>query len=147
MWPRAAAAAAKSRQSCLTLRDPMDCSLPGSSIHGIFQARVLEWGAIAFYKDTSCGLSLHSQVMGGSEFWRQYWEYRGHSRNRKHHGCLSTVGLKGSGDPNKLEAQRQQELPYKEFCVPSLGIWISSWNEWVSQKDFNSGSYMIIFAF
>ena len=34
--------------SCLTLRDPMDCSLPGSSIHGIFQARVLEWGAIAF---------------------------------------------------------------------------------------------------
>ena len=37
-------------QSCLTLRDPMDCSLPGSSIHGIFQARVLEWGAIAFSK-------------------------------------------------------------------------------------------------
>ena len=35
-------------QSCLTRRDPMGCSLPGSSIHGIFQARVLEWGAIAF---------------------------------------------------------------------------------------------------
>ena len=35
-------------QLCLTLRDPMDCSLPGSSVHGIFQARVLEWGAIAF---------------------------------------------------------------------------------------------------
>ena len=35
-------------QSYPTLRDPMDCSLPGSSIHGIFQARVLEWGAIAF---------------------------------------------------------------------------------------------------
>ena len=35
-------------QSCLTLSDPMDCSLTGSSIHGIFQARVLEWGAIAF---------------------------------------------------------------------------------------------------
>ena len=34
--------------SCPTLRDPMDCSPPGSSIHGIFQARVLEWGAIAF---------------------------------------------------------------------------------------------------
>ena len=33
-------------QSCLTLSDPMDCSLPGSSVHGIFQARVLEWGAI-----------------------------------------------------------------------------------------------------
>ena len=37
-------------QSCLTLRDPMDCSLPGSSVHGIFQARVLEWGVIAFSK-------------------------------------------------------------------------------------------------
>ena len=35
-------------QSCPTLCDPMDCSLPGSSIHGVFQARVLEWGAIAF---------------------------------------------------------------------------------------------------
>ena len=35
-------------QSCLTLIDPMDFSLPGYSIHGIFQARVLEWGAIAF---------------------------------------------------------------------------------------------------
>ena len=35
-------------QSCLTLRNPMDCSLPGSSAHGIFQARVMEWGAIAF---------------------------------------------------------------------------------------------------
>ena len=35
-------------QLCPTLSNPMDCSLPGSSIHGIFQARVLEWGAIAF---------------------------------------------------------------------------------------------------
>jgi len=35
-------------QPCLTLSDPMDFSLPGSSVHGIFQARVLEWGAIAF---------------------------------------------------------------------------------------------------
>ena len=38
----------KVTQSCLTSSDPMDCSLPGSSIHGIFHARVLEWGAIAF---------------------------------------------------------------------------------------------------
>ena len=43
-----AAAAAKSLQSCPTLSDPMVCSLPSSSVHGIFQARVLEWGAIAF---------------------------------------------------------------------------------------------------
>ena len=47
-YKRVAAAAAKSRQSCPTLCDPIDCSLPGSSAHGIFQARVLEWGVIAF---------------------------------------------------------------------------------------------------
>ena len=44
-------------QSCPTLRNPMDCSLQGSSVHGIFQARVLEWGAIAF----SEGQCRHSQ--------------------------------------------------------------------------------------
>ena len=44
-------------QSCPTLSDPMDCSLPGSSAHGIFQARVLEWGAIAF-SVTDCSFSL-----------------------------------------------------------------------------------------
>ena len=43
-----AATAAKSLQSYLTLSDPMDCSVPGSSIHGICKARVLEWVAIAF---------------------------------------------------------------------------------------------------
>ena len=44
----AAAAAAKSLQSCPTLCDPMYCSLPGFSIHGILQARTLEWVAISF---------------------------------------------------------------------------------------------------
>ena len=38
--------------SCPTLSDPMDCSSPGSSIHGTLQARVLEWGAIAFSEET-----------------------------------------------------------------------------------------------
>ena len=52
------AAAAKSLQSCLTLSNPMDCSLPGSSVHGIFQAKVLEWGAIAF--------SVHLDYKGGN---------------------------------------------------------------------------------
>ena len=38
-------------QLCLTLCDPMDCRLPGSSVHGIFQARILEWVAISFFRD------------------------------------------------------------------------------------------------
>ena len=47
-------------QSCLTLSDPVDCSLPGSSIHGIFQARVLEWGAVAY---RSINLSILEEEM------------------------------------------------------------------------------------
>ena len=47
-------------QSCPTLRDPMDCSLPGSSVHGIFQARVLEWLAIAFSEPRNRPLHLQS---------------------------------------------------------------------------------------
>ena len=44
-------------ESCPTLSDPMDCSLPGSSVHGIFHARVLEWGVIAF----SVSLATYAQ--------------------------------------------------------------------------------------
>ena len=52
-------------QSCLTLSDPMDCSLPGSSVHGSFQARVLEWGAIAF----SDLRSLQSETLSKAWAW------------------------------------------------------------------------------
>ena len=85
-------------QLCRTLSDPMDCSLPGSSAHGIFQARVLEWGAIAFStlpcysfpnlmynsKPTHSGLHLtefcmvmHSFLMINDSFWHSpgsLWE-------------------------------------------------------------------------
>ena len=46
-------------QSCLTLSDPMDCSLPGSSVHGIFQAKVLEWDAIAFSENAVIKYELY----------------------------------------------------------------------------------------
>ena len=49
-------------QSCPTLSDPMDCSLPGSSVHGIYQAGVLEWGAIAFSTVTAHLLILRNSV-------------------------------------------------------------------------------------
>ena len=48
-------------QSCLTLSDPMDCSPPGSSVHGIFQARVLEWVAIAY---SSCNTPSQNTGVG-----------------------------------------------------------------------------------
>ena len=55
-------------QLCPTLCDPMDCSLPGSSVHGIFQARVLEWGAkvgVWIYIPTS-SVFLSAEIPGGS---------------------------------------------------------------------------------
>ena len=54
----------KVAQSCPTLSDPIDCSLPGSSVHGIFQARVLEWGAIAF--STQIFVKVKCSVMSDS---------------------------------------------------------------------------------
>ena len=55
---------AKLLQSCLTLCDPMDSSPPGSSVHGIFQAKVLEWGAIAFFSDPQAHLLSMSARIG-----------------------------------------------------------------------------------
>ena len=54
-------------KSCLTLSDPMDCSPPGSSVHGILQARVLEWGAIAF-SWTFFGIAFHWD-------WNEKWPF------------------------------------------------------------------------
>ena len=68
-------------QSCPTLSDPMNCSLPSSSIYGIFQARVLEWGAIAYsvgetpdkinsnpiYKESKSELTLSASTLRDSE--------------------------------------------------------------------------------
>ena len=53
-------------QLCPTLSDPMDCSLPGSSVHGIFQARVLEWGAIAFSEYEVQGNKMNSISNSGT---------------------------------------------------------------------------------
>ena len=96
----AAAAAAKSLQSCLTLCDPMDWSLPGSFIHGIFQARVLECGAIAFsespfryifktedYTDLIVSMQFPSNHVNGLKWWYISWVHLRTStshRNQKH---------------------------------------------------------------
>ena len=63
-------------QSCLTLSDPMDCSLPDSSIHGIFQARVLEWGAIALQQSMAKELDMTERLHFDFTFmhWRRKWQ-------------------------------------------------------------------------
>ena len=90
-------------QSCPTLHDPMDCSLPGSSIHGIFQARVLEWGAVAFSKVETRGCYFISDIREGLSdnvtlyrLLKESCEYLGeHSRKREEHserGISRTTG-------------------------------------------------------
>ena len=63
-------------QSCLTLSDPMDCSPPGSSVHGTLQARALEWGAIAFSRKTLSHVQFFATpwTVQSMEFSRpEYW--------------------------------------------------------------------------
>ena len=78
----------ESEKSCPTLRVPMDCSLPGSSVHGIFQARVLEWVAIAF-SGKQCGDSFKN------------WKYNCHTTQQSY--CWAYT-------------PRKPEL--KETCIP-----------------------------
>ena len=54
-------------ESCPTLSDPMDCSLPGASVHGIFQERVLEWGAIAFSQALTIKAVILDRSLGVGE--------------------------------------------------------------------------------
>ena len=60
-------------QSCPTLCSPMDCSLPGSSIHGVFQARVLEWVAISFYL---LGVTKNLTLMIMNDSYPESWSLR-----------------------------------------------------------------------
>ena len=66
-----AAAAAKLLQSCPTLSNPMDCSLPGSYVHGIFQARILEWGAIAFSEREPMQSVKYTHTHTEREKWKE----------------------------------------------------------------------------
>ena len=94
-------------QSCPTLHDPMDCSLPGFSIHGIFQARVLEWVAIAFsgvfYKLTqnscSSGNTREAQnaVRGSSKEATEHKELQ-KKKSKELYGVLT-----GEGNGNPLQ--------------------------------------------
>ena len=71
-------------QSCPTLSDPMDCSLPGSSVHVIFQARVLEWGAVPFSGDP---MDVGNLISGSSVFSKSslnIWKFLVHILLKPH---------------------------------------------------------------
>ena len=107
-------------QLCPTRSDPMDCSPPGSSVHGIFQARVLEWGAIAFSFISIPESKLPTAKQGNftakqnktlffflcGVFWKIYISWVNHKASSRLHALL---GIKGSmqGCPRAAPAQRQ----------------------------------------
>ena len=94
-------------QSCLTLCDPMDCSLPGSSIRGIFQARILEWTAVSF-----------SRRFSRPRDWTQVSHTVG-----RHFTVWATREVQVY-----IELWKSLEISYKvtlPFCILSSNVWVS----------------------
>ena len=94
-------------QVCPTPSDPMDCSLPGSFVHGIFQARVLEWGAIAFSKSNM----RHTQ--------------KTNKQKQKHDPCTGW----GRGGNQSIENYSWER--------PDIGLYIQSWYKYVQRAKRN----------
>ena len=94
-----------------TRSDPMDCSLPGSSVHGIFQARVLEWGVIAFSKSVGSNL-IDSHVR--CELKAHLRGYSNGSRLRIHRqeGCLVGSWVRRGGLPGPSSSGRRRLLAF-----------------------------------
>ena len=81
-------------QSCPTLSNPMDCNLPGSSVHGIFQARVLEWGAIAFSEERSLSAPFRKDRERESlRDARKQAEKASETERKEKHGCQKKCNL------------------------------------------------------
>ena len=111
-------------QLCLTLSDPMDCSPPGSSIHGIFQARVLEWGAIAF-SNPRCIEQCEWKNSFSVKEKKQYCEYILVWTK------VSEMILKISTNNTKIYWEKKKNKCYLFFkgdynilTIPEEGIWM-----------------------
>ena len=116
-------------RSCLTLSDPVDCSPPGSSVHGIFQARVLEWGAIAFSTghflvEAIFNLTLHLKQLEKEEMknsrvsrWRRQWHPTPVLLPGKSHGQRSLVGCSPWG---REESDTTERLHF-DFSLSCIG--------------------------
>ena len=116
-------------QLCLTLSDPMDCSLPGSSVYGIFQARVLEWGAIAFsvlitylssYEIDPCLLIYHHFYGLEQRFYFAH-DFVGQEFGKDLSGCL------GSDAPGVIQGCWGYRIHFQDWVFICIGeLWGSS---------------------
>ena len=134
-------------QSCLTLSDPMDCSLPGSSVHGIFQAGVLEWGTVAF---SGCYLNcmLFTSVLSSSHNW--IWTPWDQTQAACFHHCFAVLrALTKKGTKKRLKGLRQMKKHMTRSISQSVSQ-LTSQNE-AKNGQFgclllNSGSYFKILS-
>ena len=83
----------------LTLSDPMDCSLPGFSVHGIFQARVLEWGAIAFSSAAIHGVAKSQTQLSDFTFT---FHFHALEKEMATHSSVLAWRIPGTGEPGGL---------------------------------------------
>ena len=120
-------------QLCLTLSDPMDCSLPGSSIHGIFQARVLEWVAIAFSSTRLLVIIIiHSEkqsfkmLWGSSQFSVQF-------SSSVMPDSLWPYGLQHSRlpCPSPTLGACSNSCPSNQWCHPTISSFIISFSSFL----------------
>ena len=118
-------------QLCPTLSDPVDCSLPGSSVHGIFQARVLEWGAIAF----SMSMSTEPQTRGPTEQYTVVSFTGSRDKNVKVNFMRDIIGLSGlniakliwMGQIVLLSACGYQVLKVKAKSLSCVRLFATPW--------------------
>ena len=98
-------------QSCPILRDPMDCSLPGSSVHGTLQARVLEWGAIAF------------SYFSINELLRKQWTHMNWKQGNEAYSNESEYTEPSNMDDLSLPTETVSPLPRK-LAIPLPEYWM-----------------------
>ena len=103
-------------RSCPTLSNPMDCSRPGSSVHGIFQARVLEWGAVAFSNLTSMQSTNAECQAGSNSSWNKDYQekynnliYTDNTTLMVIHSSILAWRIPWTEEPGRLKSMGLQE--------------------------------------
>ena len=133
-------------QSCPTLSDPMNYSLPGSSIHGIFQARVLEWGAIAFSESTANSTQIFASglTIKMLSYSLPYLNSKTHRLSRKWIFLSSFLQMR------KLNLKKDRELAQSQLCFnrqSQMKIWVITinqlcwkkcWNKWLRRRPWRA---------
>ena len=115
-------------QSCPTLSDPMDCSPPGSSIHGIFQARGLEWSAIAFSESTANSTQIFASglTIKMLSCSLPYLDSKTHRLSRR------WIFLSSFLQTRKLNLKKGRELAQSQLCFnrqSQMKIWVITINQ------------------